>query len=106
MPSPNIAKMKTKINPKRGSRYKIVLNVCRTFDMPNHLSDKMRTIWPSVFKKPEIILELRSLSNNFVLIPGDKASNNIVFVSRYYNLTILQNRLTVPLAKLLKAITE
>ena len=39
----------------------------------------MRTIYPSVFKKPEVVNELRRLHDNFVLVPADKASNNFVF---------------------------
>jgi hypothetical protein len=50
-----------------------------------HLSDKMRTIYPSVFKKPEVVNELRRLHDNFVLVPADKASNNIVFVCKNYH---------------------
>jgi hypothetical protein len=42
----------------------------------HHLSGKMRTIYPSVFKNTEVVNELR----NFVLVPADKASNNVVFV--------------------------
>ena len=44
------------------------------------LSGKMRTIYPSVFEKPEVVNELRRLHDNFVLVPADKANNNIVFV--------------------------
>jgi hypothetical protein len=40
----------------------------------------MQTIYPSVFKKPEVVNELRRLHDNFVLVPADNASNNIVFV--------------------------
>ena len=31
----------------------------------HHLSGKMRTIYPSVFKKPEVVNELRRLHDNF-----------------------------------------
>ena len=48
----------------------------------HHLSGKMRTIYPSVFKKPEVVNELRRLHDNFMLVPADKASNNIVFVCK------------------------
>jgi hypothetical protein len=48
----------------------------------HHLSGKVRTIYPSVFKKPEVENELRRLHDNFVLVPADKASNNIVFVCK------------------------
>ena len=46
----------------------------------HHLTGKMRTIYPSVFKKPEVVNELQRLHENFVLIPADKAGKNIVFV--------------------------
>ena len=46
----------------------------------HHLTGKMRTIYPFVFKKPEVVNELHRLHENFVLVPADKASNNIVFV--------------------------
>ena len=50
----------------------------------HHLTGKMRTIYPSVFKKPEVVNELHRLHENFVLVPADKASNNIVFVCKSY----------------------
>jgi hypothetical protein len=40
----------------------------------------MRTVYLSVFKKSEVVNELRRLHDNFALVPADKASNNIVFV--------------------------
>ena len=46
----------------------------------HHLSGKMWTIYPSIFKNTEVVNELRRLHDNFVLVPADKASNNIVFV--------------------------
>jgi hypothetical protein len=50
----------------------------------HHLSGKIRTIYPSVFKKPEVVNELSRLHDNFVLVPADKASNNIdLFVKTY-----------------------
>jgi hypothetical protein len=48
----------------------------------HNLSGTMRTIYPSVFKKPEVINELRRLHDNSVLVPADKASNNIVFICK------------------------
>jgi hypothetical protein len=45
-----------------------------------YLSGKMPTIYPSIFKKPEMVNELRRGHDNFVLVQADKASNNIVFV--------------------------
>jgi hypothetical protein len=55
----------------------------------------MRTIYPSVFKKPEVVNELRRLHDNFVLVPADKASNNIVFVCKNYYYECLL-RLSIP----------
>jgi hypothetical protein len=49
-----------------------------------HLSGKMRTIYPSIFTKPEVVNELLRLHYNFVLVPTDNASNNIVFVCKNY----------------------
>jgi hypothetical protein len=37
----------------------------------HQLSGKMRTIYPSVFTKPEMVNELRRLHDNFVLVPAD-----------------------------------
>jgi hypothetical protein len=51
----------------------------------HHLSSKMHAIYPSVFKKPEVVNELRRLFYNFVLVPADKASNNIVFLCKKKN---------------------
>jgi hypothetical protein len=56
----------------------------------------MRTIYPSVFKKPEVVNELRRLHDNFMLIPADKARtlcNNIVFVCKTYYYECLLNAL-------------
>jgi hypothetical protein len=50
----------------------------------HHLSGKMRIIYPSVFKKPEVVNILRRLHDKFVLVPADKSSNNIVFVCKKY----------------------
>jgi hypothetical protein len=59
----------------------------------HHLLGKMRTIYPSVFKNTEVINELRRLHDNFVLVPADKASNNIVFVCKKYYYECLLNEL-------------
>ena len=39
------------------------------------------------FQKPEVVKELNRLHEEYVLVPADKASNNIVFVCKahYYN---------------------
>jgi hypothetical protein len=39
----------------------------------------MRTIYPSVFKNPEVVNELPRLHDNFVLVPADKTSNTPLF---------------------------
>ena len=52
-----------------------------------------RPIYPSVFKKPEVVNELHRLHDNFVLVPADKASNNIVFVCKKYYYECLLNEL-------------
>jgi hypothetical protein len=39
----------------------------------HYLSGRMRTIYPSVFKKPEVLNELCRLHDNFVLVPADKS---------------------------------
>jgi hypothetical protein len=51
----------------------------------HHLKGNMRNIYPFVFKKPKYKW-IRTLHGNFVLIPADKASNNIVSVckNKYY----------------------
>ena len=59
----------------------------------HHLSGKMRNTYPSVFKKPEVVNELQRLHDNFVLVPADKASNNIVFVCKNYYYECLLNEL-------------
>ena len=43
------------------------------------LRGKMKTIYPSVFNKPEVKKELDRLHDQYVLVPADKAGNNIVF---------------------------
>jgi hypothetical protein len=55
-----------------------------------HVRSKMRTIYPSAFHKPEVIKELNRLHEEYVLVPADKACNNIVFV----RLTIISLLLT------------
>jgi hypothetical protein len=41
---------------------------------------KMRIIYYSVFKKPEVVNELRRLHDNFVLVLADKATTLSSFV--------------------------
>jgi hypothetical protein len=52
----------------------------------HHLSGKMRTIYPSVFKNTEVVNELRRMHDNFVLVPAGKASNDI---SSFVKITIM-----------------
>jgi hypothetical protein len=59
----------------------------------HHLSGKMRTINPSIFKKPKVVNELRRLHDNFVSVPADKASSNIVFICKNYYYECLLNEL-------------
>jgi hypothetical protein len=59
------------------------------------LSGQIRTIYPSVFKKPEGVNKLRRLHDNFVLVPADKASNNIVLVCKKYYYECLLNELGI-----------
>ena len=40
----------------------------------------MKTKYPSVFNKTEVRNELDRLHDQYILVPADKASNNIVFV--------------------------
>lgn len=40
----------------------------------------MKTIYPSDFNKTEVRKELDRLHDQYVLVPTDKAGNNIVFV--------------------------
>jgi hypothetical protein len=49
----------------------------------------MRTI----FKKSEVVNELRRLHGNFMLVPADEASNNLAFVCKNYYYECLLNEL-------------
>ena len=51
------------------------------------LKGTMKTRYPSVFSDPEVMSELNRLHDHYVLVPADKASNNIVFICKahYYN---------------------
>jgi hypothetical protein len=40
----------------------------------HHLSGKLCVIYASVFKRQEVVNELRRRHNNFVLVPADNAS--------------------------------
>jgi hypothetical protein len=45
-----------------------------------NIKTKVRTIYSSVFSKPEVKNELKILHEEFVCVLADKACNNIVFV--------------------------
>ena len=47
----------------------------------------MSTKTKSVFSAPDVVSELSSMHDNYVVVPADKASNNIVFICKayYYN---------------------
>ena len=47
----------------------------------------MSTKTKSVFSVLDVVSELSSLHDNYVVVPADKASNNIVFICKahYYN---------------------
>jgi hypothetical protein len=60
----------------------LCLNGSKVFE--NYLTTVF-TVYPSVFKKPEVVNELHRLYDNFDLVPADKASNDIVlFCKTYY----------------------
>jgi hypothetical protein len=45
----------------------------------------------TALRKQEVVNELRKLHDNFLLVPADKASNNIVFVCKNYYYECLLN---------------
>ena len=57
-----------------------------------NIKTKVRTIYPSVFSKPEAKNELERLHEQFVLVPANKSCHKIVFdcKTHYYN-CILKN---------------
>ena len=60
-----------------------------------HVRSKMRTIYPSAFHKPEVVKELNRLHEEYVLVPADKASNNIVFVCKAHYYQCIINELGI-----------
>lgn len=46
------------------------------------LKRNMKTIYPSIFYNLEVKKELDRLHDQFVLVPADKAGNNIFFVCK------------------------
>jgi hypothetical protein len=49
----------------------------------------------SVFKNQEAVKYLTSLHDKYVIVPADKASNNIVFVCKSYNFECLIKELGI-----------
>ena len=53
----------------------------------------MSTTYVSIFKDPDVNSELSKLHDNFIFVPADKASNNIVFMcKKYYFQCLIQER--------------
>jgi hypothetical protein len=63
-----------------------------------NIKTKVRTIYPSVFSKPEVRSELERLHEEFVLVPADKACNNIVFVRLTITTVSLMNLVLILLS--------
>jgi len=57
----------------------------RIFKLSRSWSSKVR----SIFNDKGVISNLSDLHNKYVVAPGDKASNNIVFVYKTYYMTVL-----------------
>jgi hypothetical protein len=55
----------------------------------------MRTIHSPAFNKAEVIKELNRLHEEYVLVPADKACNNIVFVCKVHNYLCIINELCI-----------
>ena len=60
-----------------------------------NIKTKVRTIYLSVFSKPEVINELEILHEEFVLDVADKACNNIVFVCKAHFYNCILNELGI-----------
>jgi hypothetical protein len=60
-----------------------------------NIKSKVRTIYPSVFSKPEVRNELERLHEEFVLVPADKATKNIVFVCKSHYCNCILNELGI-----------
>jgi hypothetical protein len=60
-----------------------------------HVQSKMRTIYPSRFHKPEVVKEINRLHEEYVLVPADRASNNIVFVIKAHYYQCIINELDI-----------
>ena len=55
----------------------------------------MNTKAPSIFKDPHVIEELSCLHDKYVVVPADKASNNIVFVCKKHYIDCLIKELGI-----------
>ena len=53
------------------------------------LKHSVNTRHESIFSDPDVVTELSSLHENFVIVPADKASNNYTFVCKRYYVDIL-----------------
>jgi hypothetical protein len=60
-----------------------------------NIRTKVRTTYPSVFSKPELINALERLHEEFVLVPADKACDNIVFVCKAHYYNCISNELDI-----------
>ena len=59
------------------------------------LQESMSTKAPSVFKDPAVLRDLFAIHEKFVVVPADKASNNIVFVCKKHYLDCLIKELGI-----------
>ena len=53
------------------------------------LKHSVNTRSESIFRDPDVVLELSRLHENFVIVPADKASNNYTFVCKRHYVDIL-----------------
>ena len=61
----------------------------------SNLKGSMSTKAPSIFKDPQVIEELSNLHDKYVVVPADKASNNIVFVCKKHYIDCLIKELGI-----------
>ena len=57
------------------------------------LRGQMKTVYPSVFNNTEVSSELSRLQSQYVLVPADKAGNNIVFVCKAHYINCILDEL-------------
>ena len=58
-----------------------------------NLSSSMNTKYKSVFDDKSVVNRLSEIHHQFVVVPADKASNNIVFICKAYYIKCLMNEL-------------